>query len=89
MQKKKKNESLEDLKYILGNMGVEIFRAIDKGATSIKTINLFSGVSLRCIRGRLPVLLDLKLIKKRNKKYFISKKGRKFRDKINKKRNKC
>ncbi|MGV9199238.1 MAG: winged helix-turn-helix domain-containing protein [Promethearchaeia archaeon] len=86
MQKKRKNESLEDLKYILGNMGLEIFQAIEKGARTLKTINLFSGVSIKCIQGRLPVLLDLQLVKKENEEYFISKKGKKFLEKIKKER---
>ena len=35
-------ESLEDLKYLLGNMGVEILIAIDKGAKDFETIKLIS-----------------------------------------------
>jgi predicted transcriptional regulator len=85
MQKKKKNDSLEDLKYILGNMGLEIFRAIERGARNLKTINLFSGVSLACIKGRLPVLLELKLVKKEKNEYYLSKRGKIFREKIDEK----
>ena len=78
-------DSVEDLKYLLGNMGMEILFAIDKGAKNFETIKLFSGIPLSCIKGRIPVLLDLNLIKKNNEGYNLSEKGFNFIMKISKK----
>jgi predicted transcriptional regulator len=75
-----KEESLEDLKYLLGNMGIEILYAIDKGAKNFETIKLFSGIPLSCIKGRIPVLLDLNLISKKNEEYFLTDKGISFKN---------
>jgi len=69
------NNSPEHLKYLLGYMGMEILLAILKGARDLETIKIFSGIPLECINGRLPVLLDLDLIKKEREEYFITKKG--------------
>jgi len=69
----------EDLKYILGNMGIEILESIEKGASNIETIKLFSGIPVSCIRGRIPVLLELNLIGQNTKGYFITRKGTNFR----------
>ncbi|MHA1150285.1 MAG: hypothetical protein ACTSR8_18820 [Promethearchaeota archaeon] len=79
-------ESLEDLKYLLGNMGIEILLAIDKGAKNFETIKLFSGIPLACIRGRVPVLLDLNLIKKDLEEFFLTKRGILFKNQLHKKR---
>ncbi len=78
-------ESLDDLKYIVGNMGIEIFLAIAKGAKDFETIKLFSGCSMSCIKGRIPVLLDLELILNMNNEYIISEKGSSFKQKLKKK----
>ncbi len=75
----KEEVSQEDLKYLLGNMGIEILYAIDKGAKSFFTIKLFSGIPLSCIKGRIPVLLDLALIKKVDDEYFLAEKGYDFK----------
>ena len=74
------DESLEDLKYLLGNMGIDILFAIGKGAKEIETIKIFSGLPYACIRGRLPVLVDLKLIKKTQEIYIITEKGKIFNE---------
>ena len=77
------NDMYEDFKYLLGNMGIEILNAIEKGAKNFTTIKLFSGVPLSCIKGRIPVLLELALIEKNNEEYFITEKGSKFKNKLN------
>jgi len=69
----------EDLKYLLGNMGIEIFFAIEKGAKNFETIKLFSGIPIVCIKGRVPVLLGLNLIEKRDNEYILTEKGYKFK----------
>ena len=78
----KEDESLEDLKCLLGNMGVDIFFAIDKGAKDFETMRIFSGLPMACIKGRVPVLLELKLIVKNAKGYFLTNKGISFKEKI-------
>ncbi len=75
-------ESLEDLKYLLGNMGIEILIAIDKGAKDFETIKLFSGLSIACIKGRIPVLLELRLIRENNKQYYLEEKGIDFKKQL-------
>jgi predicted transcriptional regulator len=80
----REDDSLEDLKYILGNMGIDILISIAKGAKDIETIKLFSGIPISCIKGRLPVLLDLNLIKKKDDEYFLVDKGINFKNKLQK-----
>ena len=75
-------ETQEDLKNLLGYMGIEILVAIDNGAKTYETIKLFSGLPISCINGRIPVLLDLGLIKKNNKEYFLTDKGILFRKRL-------
>ena len=75
-------DSLEDLKYLLGNMGIEILLAVDKGAKNFETIKLFSGIPIACIRGRVPVLLDLSLIKKNKEDLTLTSKGINFKNQI-------
>lgn len=78
-------ENLDDLKYLLGNMGIEILLAIDRGAKDFETIKLFSGIPLSCIKGRIPVLLDLNLIEKTNDEFYLKKKGIKFKEQLERK----
>jgi len=73
------NESLDDLKYLLGNIGIDILLAIDRGAKNFKTIQIFTGCSISCIKGRIPVLLELDLIYKNNNEYFLTEKGIDFK----------
>jgi predicted transcriptional regulator len=77
-------ESIEDLKYLLGNMGIDILIAIDKGARDLETIKLFSGIPMSCIRGRIPVLLDLNLILKKNENFYLKEKGILLKKKLEK-----
>ncbi|MFX1390398.1 MAG: winged helix-turn-helix domain-containing protein [Promethearchaeota archaeon] len=79
-----KEETYEDLRNLLGYMGIEILVAIDNGAKNYETIKLFSGLPISCINGRIPVLIDLKLIKKNNDEYFLTEKGIEFRQKLEK-----
>ncbi|KKK40559.1 hypothetical protein LCGC14_0492900 [marine sediment metagenome] len=70
-----KEESMEDLKNLLGFMGIEILYAIDKGARYDETIKLFSGLPISCVKGRIPILLELDLIFFKKKEYFLTEKG--------------
>lgn len=67
-------------------MGIEILLAIDRGAKDFETIRLFSGVTLSCIKGRIPVLLDLNLIEKHNNEYYLKEKGLNFKRKLERKK---
>ena len=78
----KKEETHEDLKNLLGYMGIEILVAINNGAKNYDTIKLFSGLPISCINGRVPVLLDLGLIKKNNDEYFLTEKGIVFKERL-------
>ncbi|MFW9879674.1 MAG: winged helix-turn-helix domain-containing protein [Candidatus Thorarchaeota archaeon] len=78
------NETYEDLKNLLGYMGIEILVAIGNGAKNYETIKLFSGLPSSCINGRIPVLIDLGLIKKNQEEYFLTDKGLMFRKRLEK-----
>ncbi|MFX1346596.1 MAG: hypothetical protein ACFFAI_15975 [Promethearchaeota archaeon] len=75
-------ESKEDLKILLGYMGIEILFAIDKGAKNFETIKLFSGLPISCVRGRIPVLLELNLIKIIKKEYFLTERGNELKNQL-------
>jgi len=77
------DESLEDLKYLLGNMGIDILLAIGEGAKDFETIKLFSGLPLICVKGRMPVILELNLANKVNDEYYLTEKGLLFKNKMN------
>jgi len=74
----KNEETHEDLKNLLGYMGIEILVAINNGAKNYETIKLFSGLPISCINGRIPVLRDLGLINQNNDEYFLTEKGIRF-----------
>ncbi|MFX1308310.1 MAG: winged helix-turn-helix domain-containing protein [Promethearchaeota archaeon] len=78
----KKEETHEDLKNLLGYMGIEILVAINNGAKNYETIKLFSGLPISCIHGRVPVLLDLGLIRKNNDEYYLTEKGLFFKKRL-------
>ncbi len=78
----KVDDSLKDIKYLLGNMGMDIFFAIDNGARDYETIKIFSGLPMACVKGRLPVLLDLLLVVKNDAGYFLTNKGLNFKAQI-------
>jgi len=80
-------ESKEDLKNLLGFMGIEILFAIDKGAKNFETIKLFSGLPLSCIKGRIPVLIELNLIEVIKKEYFLTEKGFNFKNQLENNKN--
>ena len=75
-------ESKEDLKNLLGYMGIEILFAIDKGARTQETIKLFSGLPMSCVKGRLPVLLELNLIKVVRKEHLLTERGVKLKNQL-------
>lgn len=56
-------ERIESIKMILGDMGIKILKALHVGPMDVKSINFLSGVPIACVRGRIPVLKSLNLIK--------------------------
>jgi len=72
------NDKGTKLKLLLGDMGIEILLAIEKGATKKDTIRLISGVPIECINGRIPVLLDLNLVINTSTGYYITHRGLEF-----------
>jgi len=77
--------NFENLKYLLGNLGIDILIAIAKGAYDFQTIEIISGVPIACIKGRIPVLIDLQLVEISTKGYTLTKEGILFNQKIEKK----
>jgi predicted transcriptional regulator len=77
--------NFENLKYLLGNLGIDILIAIAKGAYDFQTIEIISGVPIACIKGRIPVLIDLHLVEISTKGYALTKEGILFNQKIEKK----
>ena len=75
-------ESYGYMKNLLGDMGIEILLAIEKGAKNYETIQLFSGLPMLCVKGRVPVLLELNLIKKIKEEHFLTEKGINFKKKL-------
>ena len=51
------------LKMVLGEYGLLILVAIKHGAKTREHIPLVSGVPMACVTGRIPVILNLKLIR--------------------------
>jgi predicted transcriptional regulator len=75
-------EEHKDLKFLLGDYGISILYSIAKGASTLETIKMISGVPLSCIQGRLPVLLELGLIRKRKEEYVLTQKGKDLKQKL-------
>ncbi len=80
--KSKQPQNTEDLssyRFLLGDFGIQILAAIAKGAKTENAIMTLSGVPLACVKGRTPVLQNLKLIQILNiNHYEVTKKGIKF-----------
>jgi predicted transcriptional regulator len=79
------DNKFENLKYLLGNLGIDILIAIAKGACDFQTIEIISGVPIACIKGRIPVLIDLQLVETSSKGYVLTEEGILFKQKIEKK----
>jgi hypothetical protein len=74
-------EELKSYKYLLGDFGISMLKAISQGAEDGDAIMMLSGVPAACITGRIPVLNNLRLIdpiQAEKQKYFITTKGLQF-----------
>src|SRR5271157_1445419 len=56
------DEDANALKMVLGEYGIQILVAIQRGARTRETIPLISGVPVACVSGRMPVILNLELV---------------------------
>ncbi|MHA1734253.1 MAG: hypothetical protein ACTSU5_20130 [Promethearchaeota archaeon] len=70
------------IKMILGDYGVQILVAINRGARTREVIPILSGVPAACVHGRLPVLVNMNLVKEVNDELHLTDKGREFFEKI-------
>ena len=78
------NSELHSYKYILGDLGISIITSIARGAHNKDSIMMLSGVPMSCVVGRMPVLLNLKLVHQFNENEFhITKRGLNFLKVIN------
>ncbi|WP_457556603.1 hypothetical protein [Candidatus Harpocratesius sp.] len=72
-------EELRSYKYILGEFGVQMLLAVARGAENKTSIQMLSGVPHACITGRMPVLLNLKLLKQEGEDLFkLTSRGHEF-----------
>ena len=76
-------KELLSFKMILGEMGIQMLVAIFRGANTNETIMMLSGVPMNCVKGRLPVLINLNLVAAVGglggyHEYFITKEGCRF-----------
>ena len=63
-------EELRSYKYLLGDFGVAMLIAVARGAENSESIQMLSGVPHGCITGRMPVLLNLKLLEENSPDNF-------------------
>ncbi|MHA1672797.1 MAG: hypothetical protein ACTSYI_04160 [Promethearchaeota archaeon] len=63
-------EELRSYKYLLGDFGVAMLTAVMRGAENGESIQMLSGVPHGCITGRMPVLLNLKLLEEHTPDHF-------------------
>jgi len=71
-------EHLESIKMILGDMGIKILKVLRLGPMDMQSIHFLSGVPMACVKGRIPVLKSLNLIKETSSYYSLDKEGEKF-----------
>ncbi|MHA1747408.1 MAG: hypothetical protein ACTSYF_02050 [Promethearchaeota archaeon] len=74
----------ESLKMVLGDIGIQILKALRLGPMDVKSIAFLTGVPLACVKGRIPVLKSLDLIRDNKKKVALDKEGEKFLDLLEK-----
>ena len=68
----------ESIKMILGDMGVKILQVLRFGAMDVKSIEFLSGVPMACVKGRIPVLKSLNLIKEHEGCFMLDAAGEAF-----------
>jgi hypothetical protein len=71
-------EHVESMKMILGEMGIKILKVLRLGPMDMRAINFLSGVPMACVKGRIPVLKSLNMIKETEATYSLDKEGEQF-----------
>lgn len=72
----------ESIKMILGDMGIRILQVLRFGPMDMKSIEFLSGVPIACVKGRIPVLKSLNMIKENDGVYSLDQKGDEFLDHV-------
>ncbi|MHA1679697.1 MAG: hypothetical protein ACTSUE_01735 [Promethearchaeota archaeon] len=72
----------ESIKMILGDMGIKILEVLRFGPMDIKSINFLSGVPIACVKGRIPVLKSLNLIKQEDEYVSLDGEGKNFLEQL-------
>lgn len=67
-----------ELDFLIGYVGKDILRAIYNGCKTADTIFWFSGCPVNCVKGRLPVLMNLDLITGVEGEYILTEFGENF-----------
>lgn len=70
-------EDLNTIKMVIGDYGLQILIAIGRGARTREAIPIISGVPEACVHGRLPVLMDLELVRE-TPELLLTAKGKSF-----------
>ncbi len=70
-------EDANAIKMVLGEYGLLILVAIKHGAKTRQHIPIVSGVPMVCVTGRIPVILNLKLIRE-DEELSLTKRGLKL-----------
>jgi hypothetical protein len=69
---------IEVSKMLLGDNGVAMLRAIRFGPVDVETIQALSGLPKACIEGRIPVLIELDMIKGMSEGFLLKQAGMDF-----------
>ena len=70
--------SYKSIKMVLGDMGLGILKVLRLGPMDLKSINFLSGIPMACVKGRIPVLISLNMIKKSGIYYSLENEGLNF-----------
>ena len=70
--------SYRSIKMVLGDMGLEILKVLRLGPMDLKSIKFLSGIPMACVKGRIPVLMSLNMIKKSGSYYSLEIEGLNF-----------
>ncbi|MFX0103717.1 MAG: hypothetical protein ACFFCS_29415 [Candidatus Hodarchaeota archaeon] len=59
-------------------MGLEILKVLRLGPMDLKSIKFLSGIPMACVKGRIPVLISVNMIKKSGNYYSLENEGLNF-----------
>lgn len=70
--------SYKSIKMVLGDMGLGILKVLRLGPMDLKSIKFLSGIPMACVKGRIPVLMSLNMIKNSGIYYSLEPEGLNF-----------